>query len=131
MDKNTILQLVNSRKSFPKPGDEYIQLAREQAAEGGCGVIGFASTEQVAGKHMLTALDQMRNRCERTAEDVFPTPFTAQRAVTAQLQREGLERGHGIGAEGVQRLRRADEEPGVHGGVGNGVCRGKAPAGIV
>lgn len=62
MDKNTILKILETRKRLPVPGEEYLQLAREQAAEGGCGVIGFASTEQVAGKHMLTALDQMRNR---------------------------------------------------------------------
>ena len=34
----------------------------ERAAEGGCGVIGFASTVQVAGKHLLQSLSQMRNR---------------------------------------------------------------------
>ncbi len=62
MDKNAILNILNSRKQLPGPAEEYIQLARDQAAEGGCGVIGFASTEQVAGKHMLTALYQMRNR---------------------------------------------------------------------
>lgn len=36
--------------------------ARDEAAEGGCGVIGIAASEQIAGKHLLQALDQMRNR---------------------------------------------------------------------
>ncbi|HNB51690.1 MAG TPA: hypothetical protein PK530_07095, partial [Anaerolineales bacterium] len=58
----TLESLLHSRSLLPRPSDEYLALAREQAAEGGCGVIGFACTEQVAGKHMLQALDQMRNR---------------------------------------------------------------------
>jgi glutamate synthase domain-containing protein 1 len=35
---------------------------RGQEAEGGCGVIGIACSEQIAGRHLLQALDQMRNR---------------------------------------------------------------------
>jgi glutamate synthase domain-containing protein 1 len=35
---------------------------RDQAAEGGCGVIGVACSEQIAGHHLLQALAQMRNR---------------------------------------------------------------------
>ena len=31
-------------------------------AEGGCGVMGFACAEKVAGRHLLPALTQMRNR---------------------------------------------------------------------
>lgn len=58
----TLEFLLHSRSLLPRPSDETLALAREQAAEGGCGVIGFACTEQVAGKHMLQALDQMRNR---------------------------------------------------------------------
>ena len=37
---------------FVMPGDE--------AAEGGCGVIGMASNVQVAARHMLQSLKQMR-----------------------------------------------------------------------
>lgn len=33
-----------------------------RVAEGGCGVIGMASSERIAGRHLLQALDQMRNR---------------------------------------------------------------------
>jgi len=35
---------------------------REEAAEGGCGVIGIACSEQIAGRHLLQSLIQMRNR---------------------------------------------------------------------
>ena len=61
MDSKIIAQkLIQSRKNL-LPASGYA-MPRDEVAEGGCGVIGFASTEQVAGKHMLTALDQMRNR---------------------------------------------------------------------
>ncbi len=61
-DPSIIAAVLASRARLPKPDPSYLALAREQAAEGGCGVIGFASTEQVAGRHLLQALDQMRNR---------------------------------------------------------------------
>jgi glutamate synthase domain-containing protein 1/glutamate synthase domain-containing protein 3 len=35
---------------------------RKAEAEGGCGVMGIACSEPVAGRHLLRALDQMRNR---------------------------------------------------------------------
>ena len=34
----------------------------DEAAEGGCGVIGIACSEPIAGRHLLQALRQMRNR---------------------------------------------------------------------
>ena len=34
----------------------------ESTAEGGCGVVGVASSEPIAGRHLLQALDQMKNR---------------------------------------------------------------------
>jgi len=34
----------------------------EEAAEGGCGVIGLAASAPVAGRHLLTASRQMHNR---------------------------------------------------------------------
>lgn len=37
-------------------------LGREQAAEGGCGVIGMASSVAIPGRHLLQSLRQMRNR---------------------------------------------------------------------
>ena len=36
--------------------------SRDGAAEGGCGVIGIACSERIAGRHLLQALRQMRNR---------------------------------------------------------------------
>ena len=34
----------------------------EDAAEGGCGVVGLASEIPVAGRHLFDSLEQMRNR---------------------------------------------------------------------
>ena len=44
------------------PNIDPLLLSRDEAAEGGCGVIGMASSEQVAARHMLQALIQMNNR---------------------------------------------------------------------
>ena len=55
-------KILSTRIHLPRRSQAYLDLAREQAAEGGCGVIGFASDVQVAGKHMLQALNQMQNR---------------------------------------------------------------------
>ncbi len=57
-NRDWIHSVLTSRKGL-KP-EQVIN--REQAAEGGCGVIGIASSEQIAGKHLLQALTQMRNR---------------------------------------------------------------------
>ena len=37
-------------------------MIRKSEAEGGCGVIGIACAERIAGRHLLQALKQMRNR---------------------------------------------------------------------
>jgi len=37
-------------------------MPRDEAAEGGCGVIGMAANVQVPARHMLESLTQMRNR---------------------------------------------------------------------
>ena len=61
MKKNiSIEKMLASRKSLPKI--EISPAARDEAAEGGCGVIGIACPEQIAGKHLLQSLIQMRNR---------------------------------------------------------------------
>lgn len=39
-----------------------MSIGAKSEAEGGCGVIGFACSEPVSGKHLLTALAQMKNR---------------------------------------------------------------------
>lgn len=53
-------KLIASRRSLVA-GQRY-QASRKDVAEGGCGVIGLASNAQVAAKHMLRSLVQMRNR---------------------------------------------------------------------
>ena len=44
-------------RSLPK-----IEMNDEDAAEGGCGVIGLASEVPIAGRHLFNSLEQMRNR---------------------------------------------------------------------
>jgi glutamate synthase domain-containing protein 1/glutamate synthase domain-containing protein 3 len=39
-----------------------MHVLRKQEAEGGCGVIGIACSEQIPARHLLQALQQMRNR---------------------------------------------------------------------
>lgn len=57
MNKESIQQLLNSRGMI----QETLPLRKDEA-EGGCGVIGIACEEKVAGRHLLPALYQMRNR---------------------------------------------------------------------
>lgn len=57
----SIARLLSSRASLRTNIDPSL-LARDEAAEGGCGVIGMASSEHVAARHMLQALIQMNNR---------------------------------------------------------------------
>jgi glutamate synthase domain-containing protein 1/glutamate synthase domain-containing protein 3 len=58
-DERSIRALLSSRRHLP--GGEGPAL-RKADAEGGCGVIGLASSVPVAGRHLLEALAQMRNR---------------------------------------------------------------------
>jgi len=61
MKKEIIVEkILASRKSLPKI--EISPAARDEAAEGGCGVIGIACSEKIAGRHLLQSLIQMRNR---------------------------------------------------------------------
>lgn len=61
--KRTVVDtILKSRRELRPAGGFNLAAAREQAAEGGCGVIGIACSEQIAGRHLLQALDQMRNR---------------------------------------------------------------------
>ena len=48
-------RLMNSR--LPK-----FELNEDDAAEGGCGVVGLACEIPVAGRHLFNSLEQMRNR---------------------------------------------------------------------
>lgn len=56
-----IKRLIVSRSRI-RPSIDPSLLARDEAAEGGCGVIGMASSDQIAARHMLQALIQMNNR---------------------------------------------------------------------
>ena len=53
--------LIASRKGLRSDGRTH-QTLRNQEAEGGCGVIGIACSEQIPARHLLQALQQMRNR---------------------------------------------------------------------
>ncbi len=57
----TIEKILRSRWRL-RPDGEWRPDGRDEAAEGGCGVIGMACSEKIAGRHLLQALDQMRNR---------------------------------------------------------------------
>ena len=60
MKKISVEKILTSRKSLPKI--DVSPAARDEAAEGGCGVIGIACSEKIAGRHLLQSLIQMRNR---------------------------------------------------------------------
>ena len=53
--------LLASREQL-RPHFDPSLLSRDDAAEGGCGVIGMSSTEQLPARHMLQSLTQMNNR---------------------------------------------------------------------
>ncbi|MCH7481071.1 MAG: glutamate synthase, partial [Chloroflexi bacterium] len=54
-------KLISSRRALRPVGG--FKMPRDHgSAEGGCGVIGMASSEQIAARHMLQSLIQMRNR---------------------------------------------------------------------
>ena len=57
MNAKDRLQLASTRSTLPPSPPP-----PQSPAEGGCGVIGLSAAEPVAGKHLLEALVQMRNR---------------------------------------------------------------------
>lgn len=56
-----IERLIAARRRLI-PADGSNSINRKEAAEGGCGVIGMASSERVPARHLLQSLAQMRNR---------------------------------------------------------------------
>tara|TARA_B100000959_G_scaffold282179_1_gene348013 strand:- start:2034 stop:4727 length:2694 start_codon:yes stop_codon:yes gene_type:complete len=58
IDPNAILR-ARRRQNTHNPR---FQRREEDAAEGGCGVVGLASEVPVAGRHLFASLEQMRNR---------------------------------------------------------------------
>ncbi len=78
--------LVESRRGL---GGAPAPAARKADAEGGCGVIGMAASVPVAGRHLLQALTQMRNRGNGkgggiAAVGLDPAFFGADRATLAR-----------------------------------------------
>jgi glutamate synthase domain-containing protein 1/glutamate synthase domain-containing protein 3 len=57
MLKNDVEKLLNSRT-----GESLSLSKRKRESEGGCGVIGMACTDKIAGKNLVPALCQMKNR---------------------------------------------------------------------
>ena len=58
IDPNIILDSRREQnRAFPK-----FERNEEDAAEGGCGVVGLACETPVAGRHLFDSLEQMRNR---------------------------------------------------------------------
>ncbi|MCJ7533704.1 MAG: hypothetical protein MUO64_22105, partial [Anaerolineales bacterium] len=60
--RKAIETIINSRATLRPEEGFNSNSASDDAAEGGCGVIGIACSERIAGHHLLQALDQMRNR---------------------------------------------------------------------
>jgi len=68
-------RIVASRKQMI----EGLTLARKTEAEGGCGVVGAASSVPITGKHFLTALLQMKNRGNGKGGGVAALGLSAER----------------------------------------------------
>jgi glutamate synthase domain-containing protein 1/glutamate synthase domain-containing protein 3 len=61
MQRESIDRLIASRTALVSEGNARLS-RRKREAEGGCGVIGIACSEQIPARHLLQALKQMRNR---------------------------------------------------------------------
>jgi glutamate synthase domain-containing protein 1/glutamate synthase domain-containing protein 3 len=59
--RELILKIIASRKNLVHEDRSQPPKSKE-AAEGGCGVIGIACSEQIPARHLLQSLSQMRNR---------------------------------------------------------------------
>lgn len=59
--RETVERIVRSRESLIPEGHPTPSL-RKGEAEGGCGVIGIASSQKIPARHLLQALKRMRNR---------------------------------------------------------------------
>ena len=61
-DFKLIDQLLASRSEMYRKANVHASLNREEAAEGGCGVVGMSASFPVAGRHFFQAAEQMHNR---------------------------------------------------------------------
>ncbi|HUK50601.1 MAG TPA: hypothetical protein VLV18_06150, partial [Terriglobales bacterium] len=83
MDTST--RIIQSRKGLARG----LGLARKQEAEGGCGVVGAACTEPIAGRHFLSALLQMKNRGNGKGGGIAALGLSAKRlGVSPEILRE-------------------------------------------
>ena len=57
-----IRRLLEAEGALPRLSDAALLAARDEAAEGGCGVVGAASSARVSGRVFLQSLEQMTNR---------------------------------------------------------------------
>lgn len=62
MDRREIAERVRVSRGTMISSLPASRLNRDEAAEGGCGVIGIACSERIPGRHLLQSLRQMRNR---------------------------------------------------------------------
>ena len=56
-----------------------LESTRSQEAEGGCGVVGIASTVPLTGKHLLGPLVQMHNRGNGKGGGIAAVGLSAER----------------------------------------------------
>lgn len=78
--REEMVRLLNSRPNSS------VDIVHKRECEGGCGVIGFASTEKIQGRHLLGALKQMKNRGNGkgggiAAVGMDPTAFNTTQAI--------------------------------------------------
>ncbi len=62
MTKDGVEAILKLRRALKPKDVHFIPAGEREAEEGGCGVIGIACSEKIAGRHLLQALEQMRNR---------------------------------------------------------------------
>ncbi len=80
MRSHQVIEKLIASRDFPRTS---IPL-RKNEAEGGCGVIGLACEEKIAGKHLLPPLIQMRNRGNGKGGGIAAVGLSAQAFNTEQ-----------------------------------------------
>jgi glutamate synthase domain-containing protein 1/glutamate synthase domain-containing protein 3 len=90
-DRELIAQIIGSRKSLVMHEVDKPLSQRKMEAEGGCGVIGIACSDKIAGRHLLQALTQMRNRGNGKGGGIAAVGLIPQEL---GVTREVLERDH-------------------------------------
>jgi len=116
-----INRVISSRRSLPglELGAPALadgrsqQLLRKSEAEGGCGVIGIACSEKIAARHLLKALEQMRNRGNGKGGGIAAVGLDAEQfGVTKEvLERDYLLTVAYLDAQARAEVERAHIEP--------------------